>query len=279
MELAGIALRLLIYLQSGLLLGVLLFGTPWTPQARRVAIGLAVAGIFLSAVTMLMVAASFSEGGAFVDAPTFWMLLRQTSMGWAAIARTATLIALIAIMLKDAPRPFASTFAIIATASLCWNGHGAMTDGGVGWVHLAGNALHLVAGLSWIGAIAAFLWSSMVPRGSVRALSGDLERFATTGMILVAVLLVTGIANTLFVVGWDGLPVLINTTYGRILLIKIMLFAFMLAAAAANRFWLSPRLAASSSFGGLRVSLGAELVLGIGVLALVAQLGTLDPAQ
>lgn len=65
MEQAGITLRLLVYLQSGLLLGILLFWAPWTRQARIAAAGLAKAGMALSTIMMLMLAASFSEGGAF----------------------------------------------------------------------------------------------------------------------------------------------------------------------------------------------------------------------
>lgn len=149
-------------------------------------------------------------------------------MGWAAVARAAAYIVLIAIMLTDAPRPIASITAIFATGSLCWNGHGAMTDGGVGWVHLAGNAVHLVAGLSWIGAIAAFLWAALRPQGAAAELSNDLDQFAKTGTVFVVILLITGIANTSFIVGWDGIAELVDTAYGRILFIKLSLFVAML---------------------------------------------------
>ena len=279
MEPAGIALRLLTYLQGGLLLGVLLFWSPWTGQMRFAAASLAAAGAVLTAATMLVLAASFSEGGALLDAPTLWMLLTQTAMGWVAIARIAVFVVLIAIMSMGEQRHLASMIAFIAIGSFGWNGHGAMTNGGTGWLHLAGNALHLIAGLSWIGAIAAFLWAAMRPKGVAQDLFADLERFAKTGTILVAVVLATGISNTFFIVGWDGVLGLVDTIYGRVLLMKISLFIVMLGAAATNRFWLSPRLVGSSSFAALRVSLGAELLLGLGVLALVALVGTLDPAS
>jgi copper resistance protein D len=279
MELAGIALRLLVYLQSGLLLGVLLFRSQWTLRLRYMAAALAAVGVILSAIAMLLLAASFSEGGAFFDTPSIWMLLTQTAMGWAAITRAAAHIALISFMLMNAPRVFACIAALIATGTLCWNGHGAMTDGNMGWVHLAANILHLIAGLSWIGAIAVFLWAAIWLEGSMHELSVTLKRFARTGTYLITILLATGIINTFFIIGWSGMPTLDNTIYGRVLLIKICLFAAMLAAAAANRFWLSPRLAASSSFDTLRFTLGAEFILGAGVLVLVSLLGTLDPTQ
>lgn len=279
MEPAGIGLRLLVYLDSGLMLGTLLFAASWTRQVRLATAAFAAVGIMLTIVTMLRLAASFSDSGAFFDIPTLQMLLTETAMGWAAIARITALLAVFAFALTSAKRFYLNLFAIIAVVSLSWNGHGAMNDNALGWLHLIGNALHLLAGLGWIGAIAAFLRAAMLSQESSRDLAVRLEWFAGVGTALVAVLLATGISNTLFIVGPDALPTLLETTYGRLLVVKIGLFAFMLAAAAANRFWLTPRLIASPSLAGVRSSLGAELILGIGLLAIVAWLGTLDPAQ
>ncbi len=278
MEPAGIALRLLVYLDSALLLGILLFSASWTRQVRLATAVFAAVGILLTTVTMLSLAASFSDSAAFFDTPTLQMLLTETAMGWAAIVRITALLAVAALALTSAKRCYSFLFAIIAVGSLSWNGHGAMTDDALGWLHLAGNAFHLLAALGWIGALAAFLWAATLSKESSRDLVVSLERFATIGTAFVAVLLVTGIANTLFVVGSNALPTLLETTYGRLLVTKIGLFAAMLAAAATNRFWLTPRMIASSSLAAVRTSLGAELILGMGVLAIVAWLGTLDPA-
>jgi len=176
-------------------------------------------------------------------------------------------------------RPLAAGLAVVAVATLAWNGHGGMTEGASGWAHLAGDALHLLAGLAWVGAIAAFLWTAGRAAESSVELRADLEKFATTGTLLVALLVITGVANTLFIIGWDGLAGIFHTIWGRLLLLKILLFAAMLGVAAGNRFWLTPRLAGSPSLRALRVSLTVEATIGVGVLALVAWLGTLDPAQ
>jgi copper resistance protein D len=279
MDPAGIALRLLVYLDGALLLGKLLFSASWTRQMRLATAVFAAVGIMLTTVSMLRLAASFSDSAAFFDMPTLQMLLTETAMGWAAIARITALLAVFALALTSAKRVYLILFAIMAVVSLSWNGHGAMTDNALGRFHLIGNALHLLAGLGWFGAIAAFLWASMLSNESSRDLAVRLERFAGVGTAFVAVLLATGIANTLFIVGSNALPTLMETTYGRLLAIKIGLFAFMLAAAAANRFWLTPRMVASPSLAAVRTSLVAELILGICVLAIVAWLGTLDPAQ
>ena len=279
MEPAGIGLRLLVYLDSGLMLGILLFAASWTRQVRLATAAFAAVGIALTTVTMLRLAASFSDSGAFFDMPTLQMLLTETAMGWAVISRITALLTVVALALTSAKRFYLILFAIITVVSLSWNGHGVINDNTLGWLHLIGNALHLLAGLSWIGAIAAFLWAAMLSQESSRDLAVRLERFAGVGTAVVAVLLATGIANALFIVGLNALPTLLETTYGRLLVVKIGLFAFMLAAAGANRFWLTRRMITSPSLVAVRTSLGAELILGIAVLAIVAWLGTLDPAQ
>lgn len=275
----GIALRLLVYGQSALLLGVLLFAVPWSRRIRLAVVTLALAGIAFCAFGVLLLAQSLSGSATLFDWPTVETLLTETPAGWAAIARMAALAGVAATAARSGARPLCAGLAMLAVATLVWNGHGGMTEGASGWLHLIGDAVHLVAGLAWIGAIAAFLWVASRSTEASPDLRGDLERFAATGTILVALLLLTGTANTLFIIGWDGLAGMFDTIYGRLLLLKILLFAGMLAVAAANRFWLTPRLAASSAPGSLRASLAGELTLGIGVLALVAWLGTLDPAQ
>lgn len=261
------------------MLGILLFAASWTRQARLATAGFAAVGIVVTAMTMLRLTSSFSDSGSFFDIPTLQMLLTETAMGWAAIARIAALLAVVAATLTKSRRFYPTLLAIIAVASLSWNGHGAMTDDALGWLHLIGNALHLLAGLGWFGAIAAFLWAAMLAKEASADLAVRLEQFATTGTAFVAVLLATGIANTLFIIGWNALPGLLGTAYGCLLLLKISLFAAMMAVAAVNRFWLTPRLTALPSLAAVRTSLGAELMLGIGVLAIIAWLGTLDPSQ
>jgi copper resistance protein D len=279
MDAASIALRLLVYLHSGMLLAVLLFAQPWTLQTRRAVMGIAVTGIVLCLLGIAILASSFAESGSLFDLPAIRMIMIETATGWAAIARIAALIAVAVLVRSDRYRLLAAAFAMTATATLLWNGHGATTDGALGWLHLGGNAVHLVSGLGWIGAVAAFLWAAFRSANATPHLQARLERFATIGTILVALLLITGIANALFIVGWGGVAGATATTYGKLLLTKIALFVTMLVAAAVNRFLLTPRLSASGSLVALRVSLGTELLLGCGVLALVAWLGTLDPAQ
>ena len=94
----------------------------------------------------------------------------------------------------------------------------------------------------------------------------------------------TGIANIAFIVGLQGVTTLPSSSYGRLLLLKLLAFAVMLACAALNRFVLTPNLgrglgsgAPAQALAALRRSVGLETAAAVAVLALVAVLGTLEP--
>jgi putative copper resistance protein D len=103
------------------------------------------------------------------------------------------------------------------------------------------------------------------------------------GIISVATLLATGMFNAWILVG--SFQALVVTEYGRLLMLKIVAFALMLAFAAVNRLWLTPRLALSSanepSLDGIRQLTRnsiIEIALGLTIFAIVGMLGTLHPA-
>jgi putative copper resistance protein D len=103
------------------------------------------------------------------------------------------------------------------------------------------------------------------------------------GIAIVVVVLATGMVNAWILVG--SLHALIATGYGRLLMLKLALFAVMLLFAAPNRFWLTPRLAPPSGSELQREALGRlarnsmiEIALALMIFAIVGMLGTLHPA-
>jgi putative copper resistance protein D len=104
------------------------------------------------------------------------------------------------------------------------------------------------------------------------------QRFSIMGIISVAVLSASGVINAYVLVGsFHGLIV---TQYGKLLLLKLVVFALMLTLAMTNRFWLTPRLGLSGT-GALRwlsCNSAIEFALGLAVFAIVGMLGTLHPA-
>ncbi len=106
------------------------------------------------------------------------------------------------------------------------------------------------------------------------------RRFSVLATLSVAALALSGAVNTWFMV--STLLDLTGTVYGRILLVKIALFAAMLIFAALNRLVLIPRLSEahgprSSTLRLLRLSVVMEVVCALAVIGAVAVLGGLEP--
>ena len=108
-------------------------------------------------------------------------------------------------------------------------------------------------------------------------------RFSSLGVDSVGTLFVTGIVNSWFLVG--SIDALIDTEYGRLLLLKVLLFFAMLSIAAFNRFHLTPSMmrkdgaAPRAALRQLRTNSVMEAVVGLIILFLVAMLGTLPPGS
>ncbi len=169
-----------------------------------------------------------------------------------------------------------------------WSGHGASSDGALGIAHTGADIVHLLAASAWIGALMLLLMlvlpRGVVSRERVNAAHVALAGFGAVGAFLVGLIVITGFVNGAFLVGADGLPMLAGSLYGRLLLVKLLLFAAMLACAAANRFWLTPKLASAiqemspdGALGSLRRSVAIEGTFAVLILGLVAWMGTLEP--
>jgi putative copper resistance protein D len=104
-------------------------------------------------------------------------------------------------------------------------------------------------------------------------------RFSRVGVVSVAVLIVSGLLNTLMTV--DEPLAVLGSAYGRILLLKVLLFMLMLSVAAFNRKRLTPQLVNSTdslpAFRSLVRNCFVEVALGGLILALVGVIGILPP--
>jgi copper resistance protein D len=240
----------------------------------------------ISGAVWLLVQAASITGRPVGDTSVIMTILDDTQIGQVAQIRFALVIAL-ALYLARARFAGGDWLALAAglglVASLAWTGHAGATAGQAGDLHVAADALHLCAAAAWIGGLLSLLFFFAAAR---RTRSPDrmslvrkaTERFSIMGMVSVAVLLATGLVNAWILVG--SFHALIVTEYGQLLLLKLGVFAAMLALAATNRFWLTPRLGLSDlrALRWLARNSAIELALGIAVLAIVGLLGTLHPA-
>jgi putative copper resistance protein D len=160
-------------------------------------------------------------------------------------------------------------------ATLAITGHAAMDSGGLGVAHAINQVVHLLAGGAWLGGLVAFV--VILPRLDDPEARLALMRYSTLGHAAVALVIATGVINTLLIVG--AMPFDWVFAYQRLLVLKILLVALMAGLAIANRYVFVPRLTHDRphALKALARCTLAEIAIGAIVLALVAWFGTLEP--
>ncbi len=258
---------------------------------RRLAVAKwSVIASILSGVTWLAAQASVMSGMPVEQAmnrETLNLVLGHTVFGHVWVLRFGLVIALGAVLLAlarsaDDPRRsrLAVSAAVVAAAylgSLAWVGHAVAGNKPDEFDRIAADVVHLLAAGAWLGALPAlvYLLHGTHPLDAVALAT---RRFSNLGMASVCVLVVSGLVNTWYQV--DDVPALIGTDYGRLLLVKLGLFATMLGLAVTNRGVLTPRLAGGdrAALRLLRRNAVLEIAAGIGVVIIVAVLGVTVPA-
>jgi copper resistance protein D len=245
-----------------------------------------------SGMIWLLLEASSMSGLPFTEAMTPGVLstvMNETQFGFVAEIRLAMAVILAGCLAyhRFAPaRGLALASSLGLIAALAWTGHAGSTPGAAGNLHLTADIFHLFAAAAWIGGLVSLVVLLSVARHD-RSLAGAslardaAQRFSAVGIASVTVAFATGMINAWILVGsWHGL---IATGYGRLLILKMALFAVMLVIAATNRFWLTPRLGASSeselpALRQLTRNSLIEIALALVIFAIVGMLGTLHPA-
>lgn len=297
----NIALRFALYLDLMLLFGLAAFGLYSLRGQERVSGGqlpfaplllaTAVLGGLLSLAAMACMAWAMSGVSAWAELwPHIEMMVVETDVGLAWTLRMAALLLAGVAVTFNQRWPTASLGLValggaVALATLAWAGHGAMDEGTRRNWHFITDFMHLWAAGGWIGALAAFALLLCQAEPQLAVLARTLIGFETAGAVIVVVISVTGVANYLFIVGPSIVGVL-DSLYGQLLALKLILFTAMLVFAALNRFHLSPLLENARRSGehgvavnALRRSMVLEFSVAVVILGLVAWLGTLSPGM
>lgn len=297
----NIALRFALYLDLMLLFGLAAFGLYSLQGRERVSgtvlpfasllMATTVLGLLLSLAAMACMAWAMSGVSEWAELwPHIEMMVLETDVGLSWTLRMAALLLAGFAVTLDKRWPTASLGLVMlagatALATLAWAGHGAMDEGARRTWHFITDFLHLWAAGAWIGALAAFALLLRQAEPPMAILARTLSGFETAGTLIVVLISVTGVINYLFIVG-PSVTALLDSTYGQLLTLKLILFAAMLAFAALNRFHLSPLLESARQTGEHRVAVTAlrrsmvlEFSVAVLVLGLVAWLGTLSPGM
>jgi copper resistance protein D len=265
-----------VYFAAGLqLFGLLNFSLLFPTAPRRWALVVAVLALIAMTAWLALeigdmsgdtIAAALSDG-------TLDTVLARTRFGHLWIARAALLAGIyVALAWRGRFARIGATLAAgSALALTAASGHG----GTGGLFQLAADMLHLLAAGAWLGGLLPFAWV-MATRPAEQA-HADSMRFSLMGAVCVGIIFATGSVNGWFLVG--NAKALIGTDYGRLLLVKIALFAAMVAIAAINRFQLTPLIQNNPATAprSLRRNALIEAAFGLAVVGIVAVLGTLPP--
>jgi len=259
---------------------------PFFPWLRPVLLIAAIAALLSGLSWLAFATAGISGSLAGALEPEAWsIVIGGTSFGRLCVTRLA-LAAVVTVLLLPKKQAAWRHYAVIAGSLVLLASIGASGHAAENVIHMVADSLHLLAAGLWIGALFALLVLVIVSANSnLEILRTALLRFSGIGTGVVAVLVLSGLVNSWFLIGFDKIDQLLVSRYEQILLLKLLLFGAMLLLAAANRFRLTPRLAAALESGGapwdpirlLSMSILTETILGIAVLTAVAWLGTLEP--
>ena len=245
-------------------------------RVRRLVVGALVA-LLAATVGGLAVFGAYSRGGGPTDlvAPHLWRVTLGTRFGVVWVVRALVLVvALVCVPVlfrsgpgsgRSLPRWWAPVAvglggALVAAPAL--SGHAASGDGSGAAIAL--DVVHVAAMAVWLGGLAV-VWNVVLTDDDPGA-PGAVTRFSRTAWWCVAALVATGVLQAWRLVG--SLDALRSTDFGRILVVKVVVVALVLAVAVGVR----DRLRRGDDTRSLRRSIGLEVVLAAVVLAATALL-------
>ncbi len=191
-------------------------------------------------------------GASALALTTIWMIQKKASLG------AVRLLAL-------------TSLPLLASRSLA--GHAvAVRDGTT--LAISADTLHLLATGLWGGGLMALSWVLHTATKQMTVALSDaaeiVRRFSLLAMISVVVLFVTGLYQSWIQV--ENLTILLSTDYGRVLLVKLVVFLLMVSVGGLN--WLStkPRLLSAQVEKKANLSLARKALTRIGVESFLALL-------
>jgi len=234
------------------------------------------------AIVPLVAARMAGEESAAVDPATIEAVLSATAFGhrwcWHLLFTLLLIVSAVTVRRRHALN---LVWAALALASLGWVGHAAGASGWAGLGRELNQSIHLLAAGLWLGGLLPLGWLLARARSGEEGFSAfgrhAVPAFSQMGYAAVAAIAITGIVNTLILVG--SVDALYETDYGQLLSLKILLYLAMVAVALRNRFRLMPRLTERSGAADsvLYYSVLIEQAIGLGILAAVSLLGTWAP--
>lgn len=125
--------------------------------------------------------------------------------------------------------------------------------------------LHLLGIAFWLGALLPFRWICL--QSDTTNLLGLAHRFGVLAMVYVGLIVIAGLTYAYTLLGEASL--LFTTSYGNVLLVKIMLVAVLLSLAALNKFKLVPELEKNPLQGIRKFKFSVQLEIALTIVILL----------
>jgi copper transport protein len=239
---------------------------------------LLVAGALLTLFVQLWTSAGRVSN---ISAETLTTFLGETRYGTSWLVRAGVTVAGLGaafVGLRTASRAMLWAAGLLAFAlpfTISVNAHVVAEAGNVPGTLIDG--LHFVAAGLWIGGLAVLLFGQR--REGERLDATAFRRFSPIAIGAVTALVATGVIAWLIVLG--DLHATVDSTYGRLVLVKVGLLLPMLALGAVHfsrgRRARSASSAQAAAGGAPRFTLAAEALLGVSVLVAAAWLASTGP--
>ena len=148
----------------------------------------------------------------------------------------------------------------------------------------SGDMLHLCAAGLWMGGLVPLMILLARARASFsfgETVARVIRRFSTLSLCCVSLLVISGISNSWLLVG--SIHSLFTTPYGRLLFVKLTLFAILIGFGARNRFLVKAKLPKAAAdpdlLAHLHRNVFCEVCLGVAGVVIIACLGVTPPAR
>jgi copper transport protein len=243
--------RFLVFLGLALLVGGVAFLFAVWPSGRssrvaRILLWTGLGAALVGSLAGFALEGPYSAALGLADAlkPSLWSDVFATRFGKVWIARAVLLVVAAPLVSMLVPRrgpavehPLPGWWtpaiallgaALVTTPALA--GHA--SSGPLVPIAIPADAAH-VAGMSlWLGGLAMLLFA-LLPSGDARTLRDAVPRYSQLALMSVAVIVVTGVFQSFRQV--DRLNALLDTDYGNILAVKVVIFLLLVVAAAVSR--------------------------------------------
>ncbi|MGC6454090.1 MAG: CopD family protein [Candidatus Puniceispirillaceae bacterium] len=243
---------------------------PWIPAAighylRRITTGAGLAAMLLAMLQLPVVAGSLGGDLASAADPYLLTLVLDTPAGLASLVAAGGLALLLVVERAPAMVPGVVRLMPPAMVIISMTLVGHATSHGLLTAMLL--SLHLAGIGFWLAALLP-LRRMCVTNAGDGALAILSEEFGRLALVLVAMLVVAGICYAALLLG--SVAALFTTSYGIVLLAKLVLVGGMLLLAAVNRFRLVPALHENAALAAPRLRRSIEMEMGVAGLILLA---------